>query len=123
MKTVQLPPEMVEEKRNPWKVIGLLIADHILQDLGFETRTANEANMEYYKQCVLRHGNLTTVAWIEERGSKVGQHVKLKDSEDPKQVWEVLAVSAARLPASEAREQAREAHVFKERGSIGTRLK
>lgn len=54
--------------------------------------------MKFYRQCILQHDKFITVAWIEERGAKLGFSVTLKDSEDPNQLWEVTFVGAYRIP-------------------------
>ena len=57
--------------------------------------------MDYYKQCTLRSGNTETVAWIEERGAKVGYSVTLEDSEDPARWWEVVLTGSNRIAKDE----------------------
>lgn len=53
--------------------------------------------MLFYRQCTLRAQNTEQVAWIEERGARVGFRVTLKDTEDPQQLWTVMTVSNHRL--------------------------
>jgi hypothetical protein len=73
---------------------------------------------DFFRQCVLKSENFETVAWIPERGAKVGYQVTLKDSDEPLRLWTVLSASSMRLPMQEALEKAREAIEFKRRGSI-----
>ncbi len=40
-------------------------------------------------QCLLRQGDTRTVAWIEERGARLGARVELKDEEG---LWQVVEV-------------------------------
>lgn len=46
--------------------------------------------MTTYFQCRLRHGDAETVAWIEERGAKVGKRVELKTADG--EMWDVAEV-------------------------------
>jgi len=74
--------------------------------------------MEYYRQCTLKSENLETVAWINESSARETALVKLKDSDDPAREWRVVAVGPTRITQTEAQEQARAAHSFKQAGSI-----
>ena len=74
--------------------------------------------MKFYRQCVLKSENRRLVAWIEERGAKVGYSVTLKDSSDPKLFWEVIEVSEMRLPEGVVRDRSRDSVRFKNGGSI-----
>lgn len=56
-----------------------------------------ELNMEFYRQCRFRSGNTETVAWIEERGAKVGYFVTFEDDDQEGRLWEVLSVGQ-RIP-------------------------
>jgi hypothetical protein len=46
--------------------------------------------MANFKQCKFRRGDAYTVAWIEERGAKVGANVELKTADG--EFWEVVEV-------------------------------
>jgi len=43
-------------------------------------------------QCELKKGNKRQVAWIEERGAKVGNNVELKT--DNHEIWEVVSTGS-----------------------------
>lgn len=56
---------------------------------------------EFYRQCTLTKGNSKTVAWIEERGAKVGQQVQLvDDGNESIEWWDVVEVGTTRLHKS-----------------------
>lgn len=46
--------------------------------------------MTTYFQCRMRQGTAETVAWIEERGAKVGASVELKSADG--KFWDVIEV-------------------------------
>jgi hypothetical protein len=46
--------------------------------------------MTTYFQCRMKRGDAYTVAWIEERGAKVGKRVELKTGDG--EIWEVITV-------------------------------
>jgi len=75
--------------------------------------------MKFYRQCTLRHKHSVTVAWIEERGARLGCQVTLEDSEDPSLFWTVETVSRQRVSQTEAQEKARESVKFARAGSLG----
>ena len=58
--------------------------------------------MKYYRQCSFKQSNKRTVAWIEERGAKVGYKVSFKD-EDDGGLWEVTSVSDSRITEEAAK--------------------
>lgn len=62
--------------------------------------------MEYYRQCTLQHKNTQTVAWISEKGAKVGFRVTLE--EDPNLWWTVVQAGTTRLPKDEALDRERD---------------
>jgi hypothetical protein len=45
-------------------------------------------------QCDLSHGTTHQRAYIEERGAKIGNRIKLKDSDDPSIYWTVDSVAS-----------------------------
>ena len=50
--------------------------------------------MEFVKQCVLKNGNLETVAWITEESAQVGKWVEL---DEDKSQWKVKSVGEGRV--------------------------
>lgn len=52
--------------------------------------------MEYYKQCVLKNGTLTTVAWIPEHGAKEGYSFILKHDKASGR-WTVYSTSDTKI--------------------------
>jgi len=53
---------------------------------------------EIHRQCTFESGNYRTVAWIPERGAKLGYSMKFKDDTEgfEGRVWTVIGVSGAR---------------------------
>jgi hypothetical protein len=64
---------------------------------------------EYYRQCVLERGNVTTVSYIPESIAKQGQVVKLKQtkSADWDEGWRVVSVGV-RMDWGEVNERSRD---------------
>jgi hypothetical protein len=54
-------------------------------------------------QCLLRNGHTRTIAWIEERGARLGARVELKGEDG---LWEVLDVYQPRRTAAWLHENA-----------------
>jgi hypothetical protein len=58
-------------------------------------------------QCVLRRGEEKVIAWIEERGAKVGKYVELKEDHT---FWKVETVWQPPRPAKDVKDTERKAH-------------
>ena len=56
-----------------------------------------------YRQCKFRRGSERTIAWIEDRGAKVGAHVELLTL-DNGDAWEVEAVHDGALTQAALKE-------------------
>ena len=63
--------------------------------------------MEYYRQCELKNGNLSTVAWIPEHGAKEGYSFLLKHDKKSGR-WTVGHVGETKL----AREDIKDSDIF-----------
>lgn len=55
--------------------------------------------MTFFKQCVLKKDNLTTVSWIPEQFAKATKVLQLKNHQDEwVDGWQVLEAGSVRLP-------------------------
>jgi hypothetical protein len=59
--------------------------------------------MSTYYQCRFKRGESETIAWIEERGAKVGASVELKTADGER--WNVIEVFAPGLDEAKLREK------------------
>jgi len=70
---------------------------------------------EYYRQCTLKQGNVSTTAWVPEEGAEVGKSFLFKDDREAGR-WEVTHVGPSRI----LREEVKRSNVF---DSIKPKLK
>ena len=59
--------------------------------------------MSTYYQCRFRRGDPETIAWIEERGAKIGALVELKTADGER--WDVIEVFTPGLDEAKLREK------------------
>jgi hypothetical protein len=59
--------------------------------------------MSTYYQCRFKRGESETIAWIEERGAKVGASVELKTADG--ECWDVIEVFTPGLDEAKLREK------------------
>ena len=70
---------------------------------------------EYYRQCMLKQGNISTTAWVPEEDAEVGKSFLFKDDKEAGR-WEVVSVGTSRV----LREEVKRSNVF---DSIKPKLK
>ena len=60
--------------------------------------------MKQYQQCGLRRDHTETIAWIEQRGARLGAQVELLPS---RELWKVVAVFGHTMPEDALKEHQR----------------